>query len=189
MFCLECGEAIPDESTVCPKCGATIGKVVDGSTEEQAIVYALQKEEESTQAEKTPFYKKIPKKAKIGIVAVVCVAVVCVVVLFLIVNAVNRASLKKVLTKEWYYTDGTIIKVLDIDDDEMEYRLETGYSWMDTSMDTYKWKPVGRNKIKINIYKDSYETFTIEFNDDKTSFKISPAITSTDDSERWYHID
>lgn len=184
MFCLECGEAIPNESTVCPKCGATIVKAVDGSTEEQAIVYASQKEEEPTQTEKTPFYKKITKKAKIGIVAVVCV-----VVLFLIVNAVNRASLKKTLTKEWYDTDGTIIKVLDIDDDEMEYRLETGYSWMDMSVDTYKWKPVGRNKIKINIYKDSYETFTIEFNDDKTSFKISPAITSTDDSERWYHID
>ena len=67
--------------------------------------------------------------------------------------------------------------------------VETGYSWMDMSMGTYDWKPAGKNKIKIKMYQDKYETYTIEFNDDKTSFKISPAITSVDDNEQWYHID
>ena len=104
-------------------------------------------------------------------------------------NGINQANLKKALVNEWYDVDGSIIKVLDIDDDEMEYRLETGYRWMDTSLGTYDWKPVSGNKIKIKRFGDKYETFTVELNDDKDVLKISPAITSTDSSETWYHLD
>ena len=71
----------------------------------------------------------------------------------------------------------------------MEYRLETGYRWMDTSLGTYEWKPISGNKIKIKRFGDKFETFTVELNDDKDVLKISPAITSTDSSETWYHID
>lgn len=41
MFCLKCGEAIPDDSRSCPKCGAAIRESVDH--EELAVVYASQK--------------------------------------------------------------------------------------------------------------------------------------------------
>lgn len=41
MFCLKCGEAIPDDSKVCPKCGVVIGENVDN--DEPAVVYASQK--------------------------------------------------------------------------------------------------------------------------------------------------
>lgn len=115
--------------------------------------------------------------------------IVCVIAIAFIVNGINRANLKKALVKEWYDVDGSIIKVLDIDDDEMEYRLETGYRWMDTSLGTYEWKPVGGNKIKIKRFGDKYETYTVELNDNKDVLKISPAITSTASSETWYHID
>lgn len=179
MFCFKCGEAIPDGSTVCPKCGADI---VNKSEEGQAVVYASQKEPEiPAQAKPT---RKVPKMLWIGIAAIVCVFAVV-----LIANSVVKANLKKALVKEWYDVDGSIIKVLDIDDDEMEYRLETSYRWMDTSLGTYDWKPVSGNKIKIKRFGDKYETFTIELNDDKNVLKISPAITSTDSSETWYHID
>ena len=43
MFCLKCGEVIPDGNSVCPKCGATIGESND-----QAVVYASQKEVNET---------------------------------------------------------------------------------------------------------------------------------------------
>lgn len=42
MFCLKCGEAIPDGSSVCPHCGANLVE----EEKEQAIVYASQKESE-----------------------------------------------------------------------------------------------------------------------------------------------
>jgi len=184
MFCLECGEAIPDGSVTCPKCGAVIKKDIDNTSDEQAVVYASQNVTEQEISQKPPLSKKLPKQVYIGIAAVIGI----LVILF-IVNAVNKANIKKALVKEWYDTEDSIIKVLDIEDGKMEYRLETGYSWMDMSMGTYDWKPAGKNKIKIKMYQDKYETYTIEFNDDKTSFKISPAITSVDDNEHWYHID
>lgn len=186
MFCLECGEAIPDGSVTCPKCGAAIKKTFDESNDEQAVVYASQSSDRADEEilQKTPFYKKIP-----NLVCIVIAVVVCIVVIFFIVNTMNKATLKQELVKEWYDTDGSIIKVLDIDDDKIEYRIETGYLWMDTSLGTYDWKPAGKNKIKIQRFNDSYETFTIEFDDDKTSFMIRPAITSVDDNERWYHLD
>lgn len=57
MFCLKCGEVIPDGSTVCPKCGALLNE----DNNEQAVVYASQKEmnsEENT----TSDVKKINNK-------------------------------------------------------------------------------------------------------------------------------
>lgn len=184
MFCLECGEAIPDGSVTCPKCGAVIKKDIESISDGQAVVYASQNITEEETAPKTSFSKKLSKQVCIGIAAVIGV-----IAIFFIVNAVNKANLKKALVKEWYDTEGSILKVLDIEDGKMEYRLETGYSWMDTSLATYDWKPAGKNKIKIKMFGDKYKTYTIEFNDDKDSFKISPAITSVDDYERWYHID
>lgn len=184
MFCLECGEFILDGSVTCPKCGTVIRKDIESISDEQAVVYASQNITNEETTPKTSFSKKLPKKVYIGIAALIGLIVV-----FFIGNEVNKANLKKQLVKEWYDTDGSIIKVLDIEDGKMEYRLETGYSWMDMSVDTYDWKPAGKNKIKIQRYKDEYETFTIEFNDEKTLFKISPAITSVDEYEYWYNID
>lgn len=39
MFCLKCGELIPDDSEKCPNCGASIG-----GDNEQAVIFASQKE-------------------------------------------------------------------------------------------------------------------------------------------------
>lgn len=179
MFCFKCGEAIPDGSTVCPNCGA----ILIEEEKKQAIVYASQREPEAT-SKQTGTHKMFPKGVLIGIVAIVCV-----ISIIFIVNAINQANLKKALTKEWYDVSDTIIRVLDIEDDEMEYRLETGYQWLNSTIGTYDWKPVSGNKIKINRYGYKYETFTVELNDDKDVLRISPAITSTDSSETWYCLD
>ena len=70
-----------------------------------------------------------------------------------------------------------------------QYRLETGYGWLDTTVFTEKYKVVSRNKIKVQMFGENWETYAIEFNDDKTVMTISPAMTSTDESENWYYID
>lgn len=180
MFCIKCGEAIPDGSVMCPKCGANINEDVS----EQAVVYASQKSEDITSDNTTIQQKQSPKKA-VGII----IACLCVVAVFLVVSSIGKANLKKTLVKEWYALDGSIIKVLDIEDDELEYRLETGISWLDSSLGTFDWKVSSGNQIKVNRYGDEYETYTIELNDDKTVLTISPAFTSTDESETWYYID
>ena len=167
MFCPKCGEAIQDSSTVCIKCGTDLSTGADGQT----VVYASQKEPEIIGQPNAK--KKISKKVIIG-----SAFVVCIIAVILIVSVISSAILKNALVKEWYDIDGSIIKVLDIDEDKME-----------TSLGTYEWKAISGNKIKIKRFNDKFETFTIEFNDEKTMLKISPAITSVDDSETWYHID
>lgn len=78
--------------------------------------------------------------------------------------------------------------MLDISGGEMEYRLETGISWLDMSLATYTWEPISHNKIKISRFGSDEETITVEFNDDKTVLTVKPALTSMDDSETWYYI-
>ena len=102
---------------------------------------------------------------------------------------ISKANLKKDLVRDWKALDESIIKVLDISDDTIDYRLETGYAWMDTSVAKYDWKPVSGNQIEITRFGDHKEIFTIEFNKDKTALTISPAITSSDKKETWYYID
>lgn len=49
MFCLKCGEVIPDNSEVCPKCGCAI----QNDNLEIAVVYASQKEPEIEEQNKS----------------------------------------------------------------------------------------------------------------------------------------
>ncbi len=182
IFCPKCGEAIPENSTKCPQCGEKLVK-----EEEQAVIYASQANvntEASAAEVKTRTFSKIPKWIGFAIASVVILGAV-----FLGVNETGKASLKKELLRDWVYTDGSILKVLDFSDDEVEYRLETGYSWMDTTLGTYDYKIVSRNKIKIKMYGDKYNTYTIEFNDDRNMITVTPAITSTDSEENWFNFD
>lgn len=55
MFCLKCGEVIPDGSKVCPKCGVNLEEIDN----EETVVYASQKE---TQENVTSPIESVPKK-------------------------------------------------------------------------------------------------------------------------------
>lgn len=178
MFCTTCGEVVPDGVSNCPQCGASL----PDKTNEQAVIYASQSENEILPQIKPT--KKAGGKATIGIIAIMCVIVIAFVA-----NYASKANLKKTLVKEWYDTDGSIVKVLDIRDDYIEYRLETGYLWLDTSLGTFEWMPAGKDKIKIKRFSDEFELFTVELSDDKNTLTISPAITSVASSETWYHVD
>ena len=82
-----------------------------------------------------------------------------------------------------------ILCILDFSDDEIEYKLETGYAFLNTTVATYKYNVVSGNKIKVNRFGDEWETFTVEFTDDKARMTVSPALTSIDDKEQWYNFD
>lgn len=178
MFCMKCGQAIPDNSKICPLCGADLER-----DDQQAVVYASQKEIESISSD-NPNKKKMSKNMVLILSGVAVLSVIIMVVF-----GIQKNNLKKELQKDWLDTDGTILKVLEFSDDEVEYRLETGYGWLDTTLFTEKYKVVSGNKIKVQMFGENWETYAIEFNDDKTVMTIFPAMTSTDESENWYYID
>lgn len=177
MFCFKCGEAIPDGSSACPKCGIDL----TNKSEEQVVVYASQKKADMPTRDKS--IKRIPMVICIGIVVAICITAIIFIAI-----GISKENLKRDLVKKWYNVDGSILMVLDIDEHELEYRLETGYSWIDSTLISTEWEPVNGHTIKIKRY-GKYKIYTVELNDDKDVLKISPAITSDDLSETWYYID
>lgn len=177
MFCMKCGEAIPDGSGSCPKCGFNLNM----ESNDQAVIYAFQ--EETLDSGNTPA-KKRSRTLKIAVAAIASV-----LILFIGISAAGRAILKKQLVKEWYDMEGSLIKVLDIDDKEIEYRVETGYKWMDETLSTYEWKVVSGNKIKIKIAGNIYKIFVVKLDKNKNVMTLTPALTSLDEKEIWIHID
>lgn len=181
MFCLKCGEAIPDNSEHCPKCNTSL---LESQANEQAVVYASQKAVVRDKFIQAPTAMKKPPKP------VVVVSVILVIIaVFFGLNEIQKGALKKELLRDWLDTDGTILRVLDFSDTKIEYNLETGYSYLDTAVAKYDYKVVSGNKIKIKRYGDKYEPFIIEFNDEKTMLTVKPAITSVDSSEYWFNFD
>ena len=174
MFCVKCGEAIPDNSRFCPFCGGNLEDL-----DQQTVVYASQKE-----------MGYVPQKMKLSKNTVrILSGVLVLFAIMLAVLGVQKNNLKKELQKEWHDSDGTILKVLEFSDKKVEYRLETGYLWMDTTLFNDDYKVVSGNKIKVQMFGDDWDTYTIKFNDEKTVMTISPAITNTDSSENWYCFD
>lgn len=172
-ICPNCGEKLPSDSSFCVKCGTKIDGEIQGVE----------------QSSKAPsFFEKNKKKIGLGVIAVVAVALI-----FFIVNAVQASNLKKELMRDWQTVEGEdgsyILCILDFSEDEIEYKLETGYAWMDMTVDTYDYKVISGNKIKVNMYGDDWETVTVEFNEDKTMMTVSPALTSVDDEEQWFNFD
>lgn len=172
-ICPNCGEKLPSDSSFCVKCGTKIDENVQSS-------------EIPTKA--PSFFEKNKKKIGFGVVAIVAVALV-----IFIVNAVQASNLKKELMRDWQTVEGedgaNILCILDFSEDEIEYKLETGYAWMDMTVDTYEYKVISGNKIKVKMYGDDWETVTVEFNEEKSMMTVSPALTSVDDEEQWFNFD
>lgn len=96
--------------------------------------------------------------------------------------AVQKSRLSDDLEGTWDYYGDSIEKVIEFDDDDLEYSVETSYDWLDTTIAEFKWKPIGKNKIEV----EGLGEFTITFLDDKDSFIITPALTDTDSEEIFF---
>lgn len=165
-ICPNCGVKLADGLTSCTRCGTMIGSVF-------------------AQPQRTiGFFEKNRKKIITGIVVVIFI--------LFFANSVQTSRLKRELECEWYRLEGEqgsqILCILDFSDDEIEYRLETGYSWMNMTAATYEYKVINGKKIKVLRFGDDWETFHIKLNKDKTVMVVSPALTSTDKMEVWYNL-
>lgn len=173
ITCPNCGEKLPTDSSFCTRCGT---KIESSSSDKEPF-------------SKTPGFMERNKK-KIGVLVAVVLGIIAIL---LVVNALQASKLKEELKRDWSTVEGEdgayILCILDFSDDEIEYRLETGYSWMDTTVATFDYKVISGNKIKVLRYGDNWETFTIEFNEDKTMMIVRPALTSIEDKEYWFNID
>ncbi len=86
MFCMKCGEAIPDNSKVCPLCEADLEE-----HDQQAVVYASQEGIEFV-PENVPKKKKLSKK-----MACILSGVAVLVIIVVAVLGVQKGNLKKEL--------------------------------------------------------------------------------------------
>lgn len=164
MFCTECGNRLPKDSDFCTNCGTKIFN-------------------ETVRAEPK---KKLTGKAKAVIIVAVCLFVA--IGALLLVNQIGKASLQKQLMRDWERVesknDSFYTLVLDFSKDEIEYNFDSFY--FDNTLATYKYRIISNNKFKID---DSDTVYTIDFNDDKTMITITPALTSDDSYENWFHFD
>lgn len=149
---------------------------------ELAVIYA-----DIPETEQTNLVQK-HNRINRGIILFI-VLLVCIVIAFFGVNGVKKANLERALIGEWYDVKGSVIKVLDFSQSGLEYRLETGYRFLDKTLGIYDWRPISWNRIKVEVIDGKYRTHTIEFNSKKDSFRVTPAITSLDPYEYWVQLD
>lgn len=168
-ICPNCGEVLSSNTFFCVRCGT---KIEDNHLQQ--------------------LKKEIPKK-RIGIVIG---TVIGIVVLFVIVgfaiNAIRKSNLREELMRDWQYVEGEngsyILCILEFSEDDITYRVETGYSWMDMTIGTYEYKVINGNTIKVKQYGE-WKKIKVKFDDDKTMMTLSPALTSVDDKEMWFNFD
>lgn len=167
MYCSRCGTALPDDSDFCTSCGAKILKEV-------------------SIPEATETKPKIKFDGKKKTLAIVAVCIVFALGVWIIISQISKSNLHKELMRDWsrvessggsYYT-----LELDFSEDEIEYIFDSFF--YDDTIATFDYKVISGNQIKIDARDTIY---TIEFNDDKTMMTITPALTSADSSENWFH--
>lgn len=185
--CTGCGQESPRGSRFCKRCGKNLS--------EENFVYG------GNNAINNGFNQSKKSRNRIILILTVCVialaAVITTGVLLLHLRKdrimeERKEELKQELKRDWEFIDGDddsyIVCILDFSENEIEYRVETGFAWMDTTLATFDYKVVSGNKIKVKRYGNE-ETFTIEFNDDKSMMTVRPALTSVDDVEYWFNFD
>ena len=167
--CLNCGAELPEGALFCSNCGAQANRLV--VTEEVPP--------------SSGFFKRNKKLLCIGVAAVLGIGG-----FFFGVHASGVSALKKELLRDWSKLNGEdgvyIRSILDFSDDEIEYRIETDYSWLDRTIGTFDYKVTGKNKFKAKSSVGSWESYTVEFDDDKSMMIVSPALTSVDREEYWF---
>ena len=92
---------------------------------------------------------------------------------------IGKSNLENHLLRDWSRVEtgdsGTTYKVeLDFSKDKIDYNFISSYAFLNSTITTFDYKIISPSKIKI------------KFNDDKSSFTITSALTSTDSSETWY---
>ena len=165
-FCHVCGSEISILAAMCPNCGASTEDFYTGTKKSSSgkVIIAV-------------------------ILGIICAAIVAVIIGFA-VNSAQKAKLQDQLLRDWSRIEGEngayIDCILDFSEDEIEYKIETGYYWLDETIRTYNYRVISGNKIEVEVIDDYWETIEIDFNSDKTMMIMTPALTSIDSSENWF---
>lgn len=164
MYCSKCGNKIDKGSTFCGKCGKATNNETNSNSKSSKLSILKRKQ-----------------------IIIPCIIVIIIALVYGIVFNIGKSNLSNELIRDWSRVEtgdnGTLYKVeLDFSKDKIDYNFISSYAFLNSTLTTFEYKVVSPSKIKI---KD--KTYKIEFNEDKTMMTITPALTSTDDSEDWYY--
>ena len=185
MFCVKCGAQIPDGANECPVCGK----------KEEALHREEEKQATGELEVCASASANTPQKKKKLLLLISSIAAVCLVAVGIIlgVQGAQKAKLKNELMRGWSRVEETsggatyYRLVLDFDEDTVDVNFEALLPGMNERLATLEYKVISGNKIKI---LDFDEEFTIEFDKEHESFRITPALVDTDYYyEFWYNFD
>lgn len=170
MICPNCNANIADNSTFCTECGVQVQPTTP------------------TDAPETPTEENQTAEDNRRKLLLALCAVVGIILMIFIFNSISSPDTESALKGKWYYVDISdnyevdTRLVLEIGRDDIELR------WEASPKQTFfsgKYEVVSSDTIKINRFGTRYETFYVEFTDNKKDFFIYPSITGYDGAEMW----
>ena len=188
--CPECGNSVSDKAANCPHCGMPLGDEFKQPNPEAQEPKPENKFIKPESESVKPENRKSSHNAGMFVGIAIALAVIIAIVMVFNNQSSNAAAQQVIddLQGEWYSPMEHIARTLDVSGDEMTLSTETAIDWANETADEYTFtiKPKSENVIEASSYSDNYKEYTIEFNEDKTKFTITPALLSIEDSETWY---
>lgn len=172
MYCKNCGAEIPEGESICAKCRTEesgLNTPMDSDTSPSKFI------KETTEI----MGYKVPKVVIIAIVVVVILVIAAVVV-----TSAQKAKLNDLLERTWVSVEDSIILVLEFDGEQVEYRLESTFSFLDQTLYVYDYEVMWGNKYKVN-WNGEWKNYTVDYEKGDNSIKIIPSMISSDPYDIW----
>ncbi len=210
MYCVHCGKEIEDNSRFCEYCGKKVPEeLVQQEQQEYTPVYSVQPQildyQQPTPLPEKPVTKKKSKKGIIIAVTAVALSIILVTVLAIVLPTVlssdssgdnpslptigGDSDLQRDLMLDWT-KEGTVTQLyynyaVEFSLDFTDGILTCNYtnSGEETTFTAFRYKIISNNQIQR---QGTDTVYTITVNKEKTTLTISPAITTTEESEVWY---
>lgn len=178
MICKKCNEQISDENKVCPKCGADLTE----KTNKTVIP------EENVQIEEVKDTEDKANSNKSKTIITVFVVIAVIVAASFAISKYNNSKQKELLAEsiqgEWYIVQDTLQNILYFTEDTVEYGVDSDWLGYFHFLDG-NYEVISGNQIQSDLYK-KIETYTVEFNDNRTEVSITPSLTGRGNiTETW----
>ena len=186
MICNKCGGNVSENDKFCNHCGE-LSNPVSAPYENPSYSY------DNNSAGSTYGYPQIDLEAKRKRNKVIFALLAVIVAVILAIVAVNyykdemaKDQLQSQLLRDWERVESgeSIIYTLELDfsDGTIDYNFV--YYGDEDLIETMSYEVISGNKIKIDGI-----VHEISFSEDKEMMIVSPAITSPDTTEYWFHFE